>query len=67
MMVETMASKRINIMWYDRDDEAIRVIHEDLKRQGIFFERDGEPNVSAIIDYILLQKAREIEKGSKDA
>ena len=65
-MVEAMATKRINITWADRDEEAIRIIHEELKRQGVFFERDGEPNVSAIIDYILVQKAREIEKGRAD-
>lgn len=67
MTVETMATRRINIMWEDRDDKAIEVIHEHLKQRGIFFERGGEPNVSAIIDFILLEKAREIEKGGKDA
>jgi hypothetical protein len=65
-MVELM-TRRINVIWADRDDEAIKIIHEELKKQGLFFERDGKPKVSAIIDYVLVQKVREIEKGKQDA
>lgn len=62
-MVETTnkAKQRINISgWSDEDTRALEIVHANLKQKGLTMERDGKPNASAILLYLLKQEARKV-------
>lgn len=58
-----MPAQRINISgWTDDDEKALKTVYDILKKQGVVLERDGKPNVSAILLYLLREKARKGEQ-----
>lgn len=58
-----MTKSRNNIYgWNEQHDKALMVVFEKLRSQGIPVERNGKPNKSAILLYLL---EREANKGSK--
>lgn len=60
-----MQKQRINISgWSDEETKALEIVHAELKRQGLTMERDGKPNTSAILLYLLKKEARKISSKS---
>lgn len=52
-----MKNKR-NIGWTPRSEAAMKEVYAQMLAAGIPCERDGEPNVTAIIQYALEQTAK---------
>lgn len=50
--------------WSPACDADIRLVYEHLKTQGFDLSRNGEPNVSATLLYLLNREARAIERES---
>ena len=51
--------KRLSLYgWTAEHDKMIEVVHKRLQAQGIRFEHDGKPNVSAILLYLLEKESR---------
>lgn len=58
--IATMDKKRVNVYgWTDEHDKYLQAVYKKLRAQGIPVERDGKPNASAILLYLL-------EKAAKD-
>lgn len=56
------------ITWTERHETALRSAHQWLLDNGIVFEKNGQPNASAIILYALEQvskRKRKAEKGGQ--
>ena len=51
--------RRVNIYgWTDTQQQQLEQVYDRLRAKGLPFERDGKPNVSAILLYLLEQEAR---------
>ena len=54
-----MSKKRIQVYgWTERHDKAVQTVYENLQKQGLQFDREGKPNVSQILLYLLEKEAR---------
>lgn len=55
-----MQKKRLSLYgWTAQHDQMAAVVYQKLREQGIRFDHDGKPNVSAILLYLLEQAARQ--------
>lgn len=62
---ELEADERKNITWTERHERALQSAHQRLIDAGIVFEKNGQPNSSAIILYALEQIAKRKRKAEK--
>lgn len=60
-----MTDERKNITWTERHERTLQSAHQRLIDAGIVFEKNGQPNASAIILYALEQIAKRKRKAEK--
>lgn len=52
--------RRVNLYgWSKEYDQYLEVVYKQLRAKGIPVERDGKPNVSAILLYLLEREAKQ--------
>ena len=59
--------KKVSLYWTAEDQENLEAIARWLKARGLRLERDGKTNVSAVINFVLREKATAIEKAGEKA
>lgn len=60
--ITTMDKRRVNVYgWTEDNDKQLQIVYKHLRGQGIPVERDGKPNASAILLYLLEKAAKELK------